>query len=574
MRFNDLLRTVLANGGEGTGAAVTRWRQCMDLLAQYDVSGVETQKLSPDEAHTILTILQEARPKVSLEGRIASVVELGSRLRSPTLVQWLAGDHPSVVVAMMKSVRLTGEDWAAIIPHLGPLARSVLRRRPDLPDAAMAALRRFGEVDLSLPAVEVRQAEAETSSADRVVATEELDRPGSTDEASQIGRLVAQIERFKKANPFKAAGAADPRPDAVQPESRVQNTPDADVDSFQFETDASGLVRLTDGAFPEAIIGLSIATPGVDVSHGVDGATLGAFRHRAAFENSRLTLQDGALAGEWRISGEPHFDRQSGRFRGYTGIARRERRFEAPVRPIETQASDEGATLSATSTRQLIHELRTPLNAVQGYGEMIEAQILGPVPEVYRDIARAILADARALLTTFDDLDAASRLERGDLSAQQDDVDLTAALHRVVDAAGFGQAVNLSVESGSSLVHGDRNQIERMLNHLIRIGHAGLAAGEQLVLCVCPAPERASVSLTMSRPTALRGIEARAFLEQGYVVEQRLYGDTPPLGLAFTLKLVRGIVRHLGGEFAITAQAFGIVLPTAPEAYREQGHNG
>ena len=586
MRFNDLLRTVLGNSGEGAGAAVTRWRQCMDLLAQYDVSGSGKPSISPEEKEAILAIMEGARPQISLERRIASVIELGPRLRSPTLVRFLSRDHPSLVVAMMKSVALSGEDWVSVIPEIGPLARSVLRRRPGLDPMALSALKRFGEIDLSLPAslpmvaeaTEYQQAPADSPSINVHEAAPHADREadqGSSEEPSQIGRIVARIERFKKSHPFQQADVAKPASEWA--DESVQSAPPVEesLDHFQFETDASGLVRVADGARPAAVIGLSIATPGLGGSHGVDGATLGAFRHRAAFEGNRLVLNDGPLAGEWRISGEPHFDRQSGRFLGYTGTARRERRFEGPVRPKSAEQVDERGNVSASDTRQLIHELRTPLNAVHGYGEMIEAQILGPVPDAYREIARSILADARSLLSTFDDLDTASRLERGDAPSHGSEVDLGDVLRSVLVGLDCDRddRVSLSVESGLCIVEGDRGQIERMLSHLIRVGRAGLADDEQLVLCLCSDPAGGSVSLTMSRPAALRGITDRELMEQGYVVEQQLRGPALPLGIPFTLRLIRGIVRHLGGEFAMTPQAFGIVLPTAPETQQGQEHN-
>ena len=65
MRFNDLLRTVLAHGGEGIAAAVTRWRQCIDLVAQYDVSGAASAyRLNEDESAVIFDVLTSLRPKL------------------------------------------------------------------------------------------------------------------------------------------------------------------------------------------------------------------------------------------------------------------------------------------------------------------------------------------------------------------------------------------------------------------------------------------------------------------------------------------------------------------------------
>ena len=46
---------------------------------------------------------------------------------------------------------------------------------------------------------------------------------------------------------------------------------------------------------------------------------------RSPFHDGHLSLPgDGALAGEWKISGVPAFEPTGGRFAGYRGIALRE----------------------------------------------------------------------------------------------------------------------------------------------------------------------------------------------------------------------------------------------------------
>jgi signal transduction histidine kinase len=581
MRFNDLLRTVLANTGEGAGAAITRWRQCVDLLAQYDVSGARSGPvISPHERNVVLSIIEEMRPRVSLDQRIASVVELGSRLRSAALVRLLSQDHPSLVVAMMQEVRLTGQDWARIIPDLGPLARSVLRRRADLDPLAHAALRQFGEIDLSLPPHEHQNDAGECPPTDVLDLTEQNElgtassddrqKAPAYDRSSQIGRLVERIERFKEERGERELPESDRSKEtpltgsSEAPQEKAQSA--QAPDQFLYETDSFGLVQVVDKAPRAALLGLSISTPSVDSRQGVDGKTLGAFRHRAAFENARLVLLDGTLAGEWRIDGEPHFDRLSGRFLGYTGSARREQRYERPVRSSAETAESGWSGLSAASMRQLIHELRTPLNAVQGYSEMIEAQILGPVPDAYRDMAKSILTDARALIETFDDLDIASRIMRGDAAQCVAPVDVDAIIRSVIASLDVERAgrVDLTVEQGLPMIVGDRAHVERMLSHLVRTGLAALGNRERLTIDLNAAGIRNGVNLVVTRPVALQGIDENELFEHKYLVDDQLRGEGPALGLAFTLRLVRGIVRHLGGSFSVTAENFRIRLNAVP----------
>lgn len=78
------------------------------------------------------------------------------------------------------------------------------------------------------------------------------------------------------------------------------------------------------------------------------------------------------------------------------------------------------------------HELRTPLNAIIGFAEIMEAEVLGPMPIAqYRDYVRDIIQSGRTLLQTIEDVLEISRAEAGELSLNKREVDL----HRLIDEA-------------------------------------------------------------------------------------------------------------------------------------------
>lgn len=585
MRFNDLLRTVLAHGGEGMAAAVTRWRQCIDLVAQYDVSGVSTaQGLTEDEAAAVFGVLEDLSKQLGPEQRVASVVELGGRLRSARLCRFLAQDHPAVVAAAMARARLTDEDWASIIPAVGPLARSILRRRGDLGPIAHNALARFGPTDLALPAAP----SARDLSPANDVPTRQTETAGRASETSDIRKIVERIERFTANRMHPEPRSAGTAPLDLAPE-QVLAGPVGAIDAFSFETDEKGRFSYVDGAPRAAVVGLSIGGPALDGLSGADGQALGAYRRRAAFRDARFAIASGALAGEWRISGEPRFDRASGLFRGYSATARREMAHEQLVRsspgvheamgsPAVTKTAAGGGFdwtgLSAAGARQLIHELRTPLSAIYAYAEMIEGQLVGPVSSEYREIAGQIIADARELVGTFDDLDMAGRIARNEERGSDDLVDLEAQLRAIVQrfASAGSHRISLETISGLPPVSGDREQIERMLNHLVRAGYSALDADEPLVVRLRHLPVTGTLSVSVQRPAALRDCSEAALLDHASPIDQAL-PDAPPLGLAFALRLVRGIAGRMGGQLLISADALEIMLPAANrgEHGREQG---
>jgi hypothetical protein len=590
MRFNDLLRTVLAHGGEGKAAAVTRWRQCIDLVAQYDVSGAHTaHSLTEEEAEAVFEVLGVLSKQLGPEQRVASIVELGGRLRSVRLCRFLAQDHPAVVASVMARARLTDADWASIIPALGPLARSILRRRADLGSTAHTALARFGTSDLALPSA---PNPPKLSPANDVPGRGRLaESAARADESSDIRKIVERIERFTatRGNP-ETRGAAPATLDLVL-DQVVTGAQDA-IDAFSFETDEKGRFSYVHGAPRAAVVGLTIGTPGFDGLSGADGQALGAYRRRAAFRDARFAIPSGTLVGEWRISGEPRFDRASGLFRGYSASARREMAHEqlvrssnvafdvsmdvdeAEVQSISGEGGFDWTGLSAAGARQLIHELRTPLSAIYAYAEMIEGQLVGPVSSEYREIAAQIIADARELVTTFDDLDLAGRITRNEDRGNIDIVDVVGQLRAIVQRFASAGSHRIALETMDSLppVSGDREQIERMLTHLVRAGYAALGDDEPLAVRLRYLPVTGTLSIAIERPVALRELSEQTLLDHASPIDQML-ADAPPLGLAFALRLVRGIAGRIGGQLLLSPDAFELMLPAATQdqSGRERG---
>jgi hypothetical protein len=322
---------------------------------------------------------------------------------------------------------------------------------------------------------------------------------------------------------------------------------------------------------------LTIGQAAFDGLSGADGQALGAFRRRADFNDARFTIADGPLAGEWRLSGEPKFNPATGQFRGYVGAARRELPHEQFVKPAGGSSLPEWGALSASGARQLIHELRTPLSAIYAYAEMIEGQLVGPVSSEYRDIARRIIADAKELVATFDDLDLAGRVARGEARNSGEMIDLAALLHPIIQrfrhADGpHGQRIQMEAPETLPPIKGDRDQLERMLSHLVRGGHVALGQDEPMSVRLRYLPVTHMCSIVINRPQALAGMSEDMLLDHGPSVDEAL-SIVPPLGLAFTLRLVRGIATRTGGQFLISPETFELILPAAVERQpgQEQG---
>ena len=561
MRFNDLMQTVLAADNRAGLGAVTSWRQCVDLLAQHDRA--DRTVMGASDRTILLDRLEALRPTISETQRIATVVELGRRLRSASLVAFFAKDRPAIAAAAMARAQLPDAIWADLMPRLTPTARGVLRGRRDVGPLARQALEAFGSVDLVLT-TERRdmvgeadmlltpdmEAEPATSQAPSVVTPL---RPPAQDQ-DQIRNLVDRIAHFTSTRrPVGVASAPGETPVAEAPRQ------------FAFETDASGILLWVDQGPRAALIGLSLGEVALDGGSGPDGHVAGAFARRSGFQNGRFTIVGGRMSGEWRLSATPFFDPRSGRFQGYRGQARRPYLHEVAAQPEHSAISG----LSSDSLRQLVHELRTPLNAILGFAEIIEQELFGAAGVAYRDMAGKIAVDARHLLAAFDDLDLAARVSRGDGTGAPEMMDLDLLVTQVAarfedQAQAGGSAIDIAIAPTLPPVRIDPIQGERMVQHLLRTLISVAPAGETVTGACWFQPDGGAgrVVLAIDRPSSLTGLEEAQLLDPGYSADGD-WADGPLLGLGFSLRLIRSLAASCRGSLEIEPGRLLLAIPAA-----------
>ncbi|MFM9829455.1 MAG: sensor histidine kinase [Sphingomonas sp.] len=586
--------------------AQAMWRQLVDLAGQGRVPITEG----------VLYRLRALRAIVPQAVREASARALASAAPPAPIVALFAEDTHAVSAPVLREARLSAVAWIALLPFLAPAGRAVLRHRRDLPAEVTQALGAYGRVDFVLssaresgvidngpgvpgglvvapvasldpapPSVETVPAGAEPAGAEPagaefvsvasvamglpVVAAalrqaraaeeaapakpvERSDAPGGPFE---IADIVARIDAFQRQRDETGPAGVDDQP--VQPERLT----------FRFETDMAGAIRWVSGIAREGVIGVLIGDAGgAGARPGavhVDGVASGAFRRRARFSNARLTLAGGAgVAGQWRISALPVFDTASGRFMGYRGHGRRPRADE------HAEPAARPAPLAVDSLRQLVHELRTPTTAIVGFAEMIDAQLLGPVPGTYRGFAGAICVQSRALLGAIDDLDTATRIEAGALDLRPGTVMIAPMLRRVASGLAAlvllrGSALDVVVEGDGLAVRADDWAVERLLSRLMAALAASTAPGEHFVVRVSQASPVA-LDIRLDRPAALAGLS----LAELYAIDADADADdhatgAPLLGTGFALRLSNNLATELGGSLSFETEHLTLRLPAA-----------
>ena len=454
----------------------------------------------------------------------------------------------------------------------------MLRNRRDLPAEVERALASFGPADMvltdqsaarptlesetpiapegpaNLPEEELaseRNAEPVQAAAAAVPAPVVEAPPAVPEGPFRIADVVARIDAYQR-----QAESKPRRPVAVP----------GIVTSFRFETDGRGVLSRVEGVERGPLLGLSLARAGETGLAEIDGVPGGALRRRAAFSNARLRVGGSSDAGgDWRISGVPAFDPASGRFIGYRGSARRPRSDER-AEPAPTPAPS-----TADSLRQLVHELRTPAGAISSFAEMIEAQMLGPVPPVYRGQAAVIRQQARDLLGVIDDLDLAARIEEDALDLRPGTVPLAPLLAEIageLTPLAELRGASLSLQGIDTAVRGDRRAVERLLSRLLATLVSAAQSGET-VRVEALADAREAPVLAFARPAALNAYPGEALLAIDDEGE-----DAALLGTGFAMRLVRNLAKELGGALQFERDRLILRLPSAENVPLGQAHGG
>jgi signal transduction histidine kinase len=434
-----------------------------------------------------------------------------------------------------------------------PVVARALEAGQDQDSRATAQSGTDAEPSVALPlAAESDDGQASDMGDSFILGSAEADAIGLDDAVAEpagpfeIAEVVARIDAFYTLQQERAAHTPLP----------------VRVDGFRFETDEQGVIRWVEGVSRAPLIGLSLELNSASGASRADGVAAGALRQRAVFSDARLmVVGESDAAGEWRISGAPAFDRATGRFSGYRGTARRPRREESAV--VTTPPPPNPA---ADSLRQLMHELRTPTNAIAGFAEMIEREMLGDAPPVYRERAGTIRMHARALLAAIDDLDIAARIDASALKLASSEVTLRPLLSRIADdlaalAEMRGSWISLPIDD--PVVCGDARAIERMLARLLATLLSAARDGERVGVQVNADAGR--VAIAFDRPEALAAYTGDTLFDLDDEHE-----DTALLGTGFALRLVRNIARELGGSLAITPEAVTVELPAMVTKSLEQ----
>lgn len=540
MHFDDRLATVLRIRAASERAAKTQFRQLIDLLGERPQAGDKALKAA---AYLRLIALGEM---ISVADRAKMVGESGWRFRNPELVKWFGEAHPQIAAAALYRAQLTPAEWVELIPQLPIRARGFLRHRKDLPVEADRILDRLGVSDRALPEPEPLELMEELvpPEEDQAPVTEEPAEEGEPAPRPAPGKddvraLVDRIESFRRARTGEAASNDAPRLPLGEEEAEV-----LPLDYFLFGADSTGRIDWAEPAIASMVIGMDLTALGSQKAEKAIG-------NRQPMNALRLTLRGAErIEGDWIVDAAPRFTRGEGRFFGYVG------RFRRAVSDVAERREAEADRL-----RQLLHELRTPVNAMQGYAEIIQQQMIGPVPHEYRSLAATIAGDSAHILAGFDELDRLAKLEVGALDLEAGESDFAAIARRQVmqlQTVLSPRVARFDAKLGDARapLALAQSEAEMLCWRLLATLAGATGAGETVALQLDT--EGDQIELAAYLPASLR--EA----ENVFAVETRPSGGALSAGIfgaGFSLRLARAEARVAGGDLSRIGDRLVLSLP-------------
>lgn len=231
-------------------------------------------------------------------------------------------------------------------------------------------------------------------------------------------------------------------------------------------------------------------------------------------------------------------------------------------RTAELKAAKEAAEQASRAKSDFLavisHELRTPLHAINGFSEIINKQIHGPLGDRrYKEYAGHIVSSGEQLLSLINDLLDMSKIDAGKVTLQIEDVDLAELISEALAFVQHPMALDqpqIHTETAHDLprVRADKRRLRQALVNLL-----------SNAVKFTPSDGHVTIAVTWTRASgvAIRvqdtgiGIAAEnldVVLEPFRQIEDPLSREHEGAGLG--LPLARALIQLHGGELRIESQ--------------------
>ena len=136
-------------------------------------------------------------------------------------------------------------------------------------------------------------------------------------------------------------------------------------------------------------------------------------------------------------------------------------------------AADSANRTKSGFLANMSHELRTPLNAIIGFAEIMQNEVMGPLPERYKSYAADILTSGNHLLGMVNDLLDMAKIEAGRYELRESRIrvaDTIDSAVRILHDTAARHGVSITTENGaesSIRLNADERSFRQMLLNLL-----------------------------------------------------------------------------------------------------------
>ena len=254
-------------------------------------------------------------------------------------------------------------------------------------------------------------------------------------------------------------------------------------------------------------------------------------------------------------------------------------RKEAEISRLEAEAARAEAEKASRAKSDFLavmsHELRTPLNAIDGYAELLELGVRGPISDAQRDDIKRIRRSQKHLLSLINDVLNFVRLDAGKVRYEIREFPLAEVIAGVeVITAPQLRARELEFVRENCddevLVRADRDKVEQILVNLMTNAIKFTMPNGRITLECEQVGGRVFARV---RDTG-RGIpdDKLAVIFEPFVQVSRSAG-APGEGVGLGLAISRDLSRAMGGDLSVQSRVgegstFTLVLPAVEKGQR------
>ncbi|HQE92336.1 MAG TPA: ATP-binding protein [Anaerolineae bacterium] len=218
------------------------------------------------------------------------------------------------------------------------------------------------------------------------------------------------------------------------------------------------------------------------------------------------------------------------------------------------------------------HELRTPLNAIQGFVEMLQTEVYGPISPRQSNALNRVIANAERLLSLVNDLLDQAQIEAGRFPlimepfVLQDLVnDMESTMRVLVESKKLYLNVHISPAVPATL-QGDRKRIHQILVNLINNALKFTQQGGIDVHFYRPDEEYWAIDVTDTGPGITKEIQTLIF-EPFQQADNSATREHAGFGLG--LSIVKQLATLMGGSVSVTSEigvgsTFTVKIPIVP----------